>query len=54
MGQKSRELSATKAPWMSVQGTTVTGAVLAATKFHDFYVLIKMLKPVTPKTNAVV
>ena len=39
---------------MSLRGTMVTGTVLAATEFCDFYVLVKTLNPPTLKVNATV
>ena len=31
--------------WLIIQGLTVTGTVLAATEFRDFYVLVTTLTP---------
>ena len=64
MMQRSRELLATKVPsknafyyagaWLSIRGTTVTGTVLVATEFSDFYVIVKMLTPLISKTSGTV
>ena len=40
--------------WLSVRGNTVTGTVIAATEFRDFYVLVIMLTPLISKTSATV
>ena len=40
--------------WMSVWGTPVTGTVLTATEFCDFYVLVTTLTPPISKKNVTV
>ena len=43
--------------WMSIQGTTVFGAVLATTEYRNFSALLTMLTPPFPpisKTNETV
>ena len=39
---------------LSIWGTTVTGIVIAATEFRDFYVLVTTFSPLTSKTNVTV
>ena len=38
-----------KGSWLTIQGTTVTGTVLEATKFRDFFAYVMMLPPLTFK-----
>ena len=67
MSWNSKKSSAPKAPsidsifctkhmgaWLSVQGTTVTVIVLPIIKFRNFYVIVMILSPLTPKINVMV